>query len=351
MVSRVPEVFVTLTVLSLTLLTGCSVIQGFLGDGGVEAVAQADQLLIDGDVQGSIDAYEMALVDNPENVDAAIGVAYGAWLQGDYARVDSVLATAEPFAPERLGELQLRRAMALIASGSVDEGLELAQSSGEPAGAVMAAEYLLADGEREGAMPLLEGARSATGGVGDAASGYLSLLNDEDPSVQGLAENYALWAIGERGVAVASVEDVVLSMPDEGERKAEELLLWAGRAASERELLVASNLLEAVTFPPPGQAWRVRATRAILDCAEGAEDEYAACKAGFTELDGLAPADGLIHARATAASLIDDPQVAVEILGTYKSVPGSMVAYQAGETGAAKGLVPAGMVAEFLAER
>ena len=340
-----------LIVLSLTQLTGCSVIQGFFGDGGVEAVAQADKLLVDGDVQGSIDAYEVALVDNPENVDAAIGAAYGAWLQADYARVDSLLATAEPFAPERAGELQLRRAMALIASGSVDEGLELAQGSGEAAGAVMAAEYLLADGEREQAMPLLEGARSDTGGVGAAASGYLELLNNEDPSVQGLAENYALWAIGERGVAVASVEDVVLSMPDEGDRKSSELLLWAGRAASERELLVASNLLEAIAFPPAGQAWRVRATRAILDCAEGAEDEYAACREGFAEMDGLAPADGLIHARATAASLIDDPQVALEILGTYKSVPGSMVAYQAGETEAAKGLAPSGMVAEFLDKR
>lgn len=341
----------TLTVLSLTLLTGCSVIQGFLGDGGVEAVAQADQLLIDGDVQGSIDAYGAALAENPENVDAAIGVAYGAWLAGDYAQVDSVLAAAEPFAPERVGELQLRRAMALIASGSVDEGLELAQSSGQPAGAVMAAEYLLADGEREEAMPLLEGASSAGGGVGDAASGYLELLNDEDPSVQGLAENYALWAIGERGVAVASVEDVVLSMPDEGDRKAEELLLWAGRAASEREILVASNLLEAVTFPPPGQAWRVRATRAILDCAEGVEDEYAACREGFAELDGLAPADGLIHARATAASLIEDSQVAVEILGPYQSVPGAVVAYQAGAADSAKSLAPAGMVSDFLAKR
>lgn len=341
----------TLTVLSLTLLTGCSVIQGFLGDGGVEAVAQADQLLADGDVQGAIDAYGVALAENPENVDAAIGVSYGAYLQGDYAQVDSVLAAAEPFAPERVGELQLRRAMALFAAGSVDEAMELAKSSGQPAGAVMTAEYLLADGEREEAMPLLESAASAGGGVGQAASSYLELLNDEDPSVQGLAENYALWAIGERGVAVASVEDVVLSWPDDRDRKAEELLLWAGRAASEQEILVASNLLEAVSFPPAGQAWRVRATRTILDCAEGEEDAYARCKAGFEELEGAAPADGLLHARATAAALMDDSDVAVEILGATPSVPGAMVAYQIGETEVSQGLAPSGMVADFLAGR
>ncbi|MED5369421.1 MAG: tetratricopeptide repeat protein [Myxococcota bacterium] len=341
-----------LTLLSLTVLGGCSVLEGFLGDGGAQAVADADQMLQSGDLSGGLSAYQTALAENPENVDAAVGAAYAAMLEGDYASADSLLSAAEALAPERAGELQLRRALVAMAQGDGETAKELAKGSGTAAGSVFAAEVHLADAEPDEAIPLLQSASSAPGGVGQTASAYLELLEHDDPSMQGLAENYALWAIGARGVAVKSVEDVVMSMPEgEDDRKASELLLWAGRAASEGEVQVASNLLEAVSFPPPGQAWRVRATRAIIDCAAGAEDEYAACRAGFEELDGLAPADGLLHARATAAMLIEDSQVAVEILGETPNAPAAMAALQAGDSSAAQRLSPGGLLGDFLSAR
>ncbi|HJN75432.1 MAG TPA: hypothetical protein QGF58_16000 [Myxococcota bacterium] len=328
-------------------LTSCFVLDMIGGDDGA-LLQGADAKLSAGDVAGAIVDYETVLAGNPESVDAAIGVAYGAYVSGDLGRAETVLASVEGVAGERLSEIKLRRALVAMASGDTDALREHAAASGLPEGKVLVAEVALADGEREEAIALLQDAAGAGGEVASAANGYLELLGDDDPAVQGLAENYALWALGARSVAVKSVEEVVKSVPDDRDRKAEELLLWAGRAAGEGETLVASSLLEAISFPPPGQAWRVPATRAIIDCADG---EHDTCLATFEDLDGKAPADGLLHARATAAMLVDDAEVVTELLPEHPSAASALAAAMAGNDSMARSLAPSGLLAEHLNAR
>jgi hypothetical protein len=236
-----------------------------------------------------------------------------------------------------------------LASGDDAVG-EHAEASGLPAGKVLMAELALADGEQDEAVELLSGVREIPGPVGDAADGYLTLLEDPDPSVAGLAENYALWALGERSVAVRSVEEVVKAMPEDSDRKATELLLWAGRAVSEGETQVASNLLEAISFPPPGQAWRVMATRAIITCADvsSGDGDPEACVAGFEDLEGKAPADGLLHARATAAMLAGDGNLAGQLLPDHPNAASAMAAFNSGDADLARQLAPSGLLSEHI---
>lgn len=333
--------------LGLLSVTGCFVLDMIGGDDGAALLA-ADAKLSSGDVAGAVLDYEAILAADPESVEAAVGVSYGAYVSGDLERADAVLASVEVAAGEGVGEIKMRRALVAMAAGDTDALREHALASGMPSGNVLVAEVALADGEREEAHALLTEAKGAGGSVGAAASGYLELLDDDDPSVQGLAENYALWSLGARSVAVKSVEEVVKSVPDDSERKAEELLLWAGRAAGEGETLVASSLLEAISFPPPGQAWRVPATRAIIDCADG---EHDSCIAAFDELDGKAPVDGLLHARATAAMLVDDADVVSELLPEHPSAASALAAAMAGNDSMARSLAPSGLLAEHLSAR
>ena len=59
-----------------------------------------------------------------------------------------------------------------------------AEASGLPAGKVLLAELALADGEQDEAVGLLTGVRETPGPVGDAADGYLTLLEDPDPRLR-----------------------------------------------------------------------------------------------------------------------------------------------------------------------
>ena len=330
----------------LLSLSGCFVLD-MLGGDDTEALSAADTKLSSGDVAGAVADYNALYAANPASVDAAVGAAYGDYLAGDLASADAKLAGAEAAAGERLSELKMRRALVALASGDTEALKAHAVASGTPAGKVLAAEVALADGERAEAQTLLDDASGAGGSVGAAANGYLDLLGSDDPAVQGLAENYALWALGERGVAVKSVEEVVKSMPDD-DRKAEELLLWAGRAASEGETLVASSLLESISFPPPGQAWRVHATRAIILCADG---EHQACVESFDGLDAAAPADGMLHARATAAMLVDDADVVADLLPEHPSAASALAASLSGNDSLARELAPSGLLSEHLGAR
>ncbi|MCP4805468.1 MAG: hypothetical protein GY913_13965 [Proteobacteria bacterium] len=330
----------------LLSLSGCFVLDMIGGDDS-EALSAADSKLGSGDVVGAVADYNALYAANPASVDAAVGAAYGDYVAGDLAAADAKLAGTEEGAGERLAEVKMRRALVALASGDTDALRAHATASGTAAGKVLVAEVALADGERDEAMGLLDEASGAGGSVGAAAQGYLALLESDDPAVQGLAENYALWALGERAVAVKSVEEVVKSMPDD-DRKSEELLLWAGRAASEGEPLVASSLLESISFPPAGQAWRVHATRAIILCADGETD---ACIESFDALDAAAPADGLLHARATAAMLVDDAGAVEALLPDHPNAASALAASLSGNDSLARELAPSGLLSEHLGAR
>lgn len=328
---------------ALSLVSGCFL----FGDKSVKAVQGADALLVAGDIPGGIAAYQAAAKDFPDSVDAAVGAAYGAYLVGDFAGADKLLAGVEGKVPERKGEVVLRRALVALAMGELDSVRSLGEASGLPAGKMLAAEVALADGERDKATELLNAARTDPGEVGVTAGQYLALLQDPDPRVQGLSEAQALWALGQRKVAVRSVEEIVKSIPEEREDKADILLLWAGRAASAGEPQIASNLVESIGLAPAGQQWRVIATRGIIACAEG---DGPRCRSVMDGLEAAAPPEGLRDARATAAILLaeKDPGAAVEVLGSSQSAAAARAFLAAGDTASARRAVTAGPLSKYL---
>jgi hypothetical protein len=284
----------------LLLLGGCSQVMALLNDPS-KAVGEAETQLKAGDLAGAATTYADAATKAPTNADAASGAAYMKVLAGDFAAADALLAAAEAGAGEKVGDVKLRRALVALEAGDLDKVKEMAAGSGQAAGKLLAAEVELADGNREAAKALLDEAKAAGGPVGDTAGKYLELMADQNPLVAGLSEAQALWALGQRKIAVRSVEDLVKAYAESRDDGADQLLLWAGRAAAVGETQIAGNLLDAITVPPAGQAWRVQATRGIAACADG---DGATCTKIFEALRVAAPADGYADALATAAIAI-----------------------------------------------
>ncbi len=338
------------SVLLCLTLGACSFLEqfGIGGDPAADAVSSAKQVLGSGDIPSGVTALETAYSENPESVDAAIGAAYAAYLAGDFGKADGILEAAAGLDPTRAGEIAVRRALVSLGSGDLDQVRAHGEASGLPAGMLLAAEVALADGERDAASTLLQAAKAAPdSAIAATASGYLGLMEDADPVVQGLSEAQALWALGERRVAVRSVEELVKSLSDDREDKAEMLLVWAGRAAAAGESQVASNLVESIDFPPAGQQWRVIATRAIVACSEGDAERCGSL------LDGIAkgaPPAGLADARATAAIALaaHDPGAAAKIAGDHPSASVARALQAAGESADAADLAGSGPYAQFL---
>lgn len=338
------------SVLLCLTLGACSILEkfGVGGDPSGEAVTQAKQVLGSGDIPAGATALAAAYADNPESADAAVGAAYAAYLQGQFDQAEQILSAAASLDPTRAGEIEVRLALVALGAGDLDKVRSHGEASGQPAGMLLAAEVALADGERDAASTLLQAAKAAPDrAVASAAGDYLDLMEDGDPVVQGLSEAQALWALGERRVAVRSVEELVKSLSDEHEDKPELLLVWAGRAAAAGESQVASNLVESIDFPPAGQQWRVIATRAIVACSEGDGERCVSL------LDGIAmgaPPAGLADARATAAIMLapHDTAAAAALAGDHPSAPVARALQAAGQGEDAADLAGSGPYARFL---
>lgn len=192
----------------------------------------------------------------------------------------------------------------------------------------------LADGDRDAAKSVLEQVQDDPDEVGGAARAYLDLMADKNPFVAGLSEAQALWALNQRAIAVRSVEELVRAYADAREDGADQLLLWAGRAATVGETRIATNLLEAITVPPPGMGWRVMATRALVLCADG---KGAACADALDAIAAGAPADGYADARATAALLVaeKDPDAARRLVEGVSGNAAARALAALGDPGAA----------------
>ncbi len=300
------------SLLLLLSLGGCQIVESLLNNPDA-ALADADAKLKAGDLAGAATAYGDAAAKAPTNVDAASGAAYAKVLGGDFAGADALLAAAEATAGERAGEIKLRRAFVAMELQDLDKVKEHAVASGLPAGQLLAAEVELADGNRDAAKALFEAAKAESGAVGATATTYLELMADANPLVAGLSEAQALWALGQRRIAVRSVEDLVKAYAESRDDGGDQLLLWAGRAAAVGETAIAYSLLDSITVPPPGQGWRVQATRAIATCVDG---DGPGCVALFDAVRPGAPVDGYVDARATAALAIadKDPATAKSLL-------------------------------------
>ncbi|MDP2311445.1 MAG: hypothetical protein Q8P41_00955 [Pseudomonadota bacterium] len=301
-----------LSSLLLLSLGGCQIVQSLLNNPEA-AIADAEAKLKAGDLAGATLAYEDAAKKAPTNVDAATGAAYVKVLGGDFAAADAYLMAAEATAGERAGEVKLRRAFVAMETGDLDKVKEYASGSALPAGQLIAGEAELADGNRDAAKALFEAAKADNSPIGATATTYLELMSDANPLVAGLSEAQALWALGQRRIAVRSVEDLVKAYAESRDDGGDQLLLWAGRAAAVGETAIAYSLLDSITVPPAGQGWRVQATRAMATCVDGDSPK---CLELFEAVRPGAPADGYADARATAALAIaeKDPATSKALL-------------------------------------
>jgi hypothetical protein len=230
---------------------------------------------------------------DPTNPEIVEGAAYAAFLKGDEAEADRLLAGL-PSDPD----VEMRRAIVALRGKNLDAVRDHGERSGLPAGLVLAAEVHLADAEEDLAVPLLERAAADPGMAGITAKRYLALIQAEGADAA-LAEATALWAVGEKDVAVDFAAPLLVEAT--GEDRDEQRLMWAGRAVTAGRADTAETLLDAIEAPPEGQAWRVHATRALVAASRGDVDGAAAI---FEQLDEAgAPTDGMGDARATAVAL------------------------------------------------
>ncbi len=310
----------------------------------------AVRALREGDLDAAMAGFNAGAAANPGSYDAAVGASYGAMLQGDLVRAEALLANAQPHAGPRAPDILLRRAMVAVRGGDMEAARAHAEASGLEAGRVLAAEAAMVEGDLGGAISLLSGLSQESGPHGDLARSYLALLQSDDPIESGLAECYALWAVGQRTSAVQAAEGLLLALPEEDAERDATLMLWAARAASEGAGDAAIGLLDSVKSAPAGQGWRIPATRAVAHCAQG---DVAGCREGLAGLDGNAPADGLLYARVTAALQLgpEHKGEAVALLGERVSHATARAALRLGELDLAKRLAPEGLLQRTLFSR
>jgi hypothetical protein len=324
--------------------TACDMLP--FGAAGPEVVDAANGALKSGDLPGAGAQYAELTASHAGSVHVAIGQAYMQMLQGDNDAADATLASVEESAGEALPEVKLRRAIVAMKAKDLDAVKLHGSASGLPEGMLLAGEVHLVDLEADEAAQIFRDVSSAGGTVGQTATTYLEMLDSEDQIQAGLAEATALWALGERESACESAEELVPALSDDDGSKAEQLLVWAGRAVTTGKPSVASSLLDNLDFPPEGHAWRVQATRAIISVAEGDADE------GIRILDALAaggaPADGIADARATACALAADRAKAKELVAGLESSAAARCLMQAGADRVAPTQAPDGALKSYL---
>lgn len=284
------------------------------GGGGVSE--EVKQQLKSGDFSGAKSKLEEASKANPADLDTATHLAYVQMMGGDFAGAEATLAKAQEGAsPEDTAKIELRRAMVALRARDLDAVRDHGRASGLPEGLLLAAEVHIQDLDDEQARKLLEQLKDQPNVVGATATKYLELYNGT-PEMNSLADVTALWALGERKEACDNASQVIPDLP-ENEEKAALLLLWAGRAATSGQVEIANALLtELTTTPDQSQSWRIKATEAIIAIGEG---EYKKGIDLFKALEGGAPADGLAHARATAAALAGNAEIAEQLVGDLES--------------------------------
>ena len=168
--------------------------------------------------------------------------------------------------------MKLRRAIIAQQQQEYAKAQQHALDSQTDFGLLLAAEVYLIDGEKEESLKLLKKISSRQ--EERAARQYIRLLEDENLWVGSLAEAQASWALKDYVLGVRSVQGVFEKIPVTFANYAEEVLIWAGRAAAVGETAIAKSLLLLdLSGLPEEQVWRIEATNAIISCGEGKTDE------------------------------------------------------------------------------
>ena len=342
------------SLLALTTLGGCDFVSGLFGGGDSPAlVAEAQALLNEGQFPAALQAYNNLAKEHPESVHVAMGQAYVLMLAGDFDGADTVLASVRDNAGDQLNLLNMRRAIVAVRAGDLDDAKKRGEASGMPAGLLLAAECHLLEGDDEDRAPeLLEKAQDAGGVVGEVASEYLALIEENFT----IAEATATWAIlgrilnagDEDDLLAQSISDVVseLESMDDTEELQTTRLVWAGRAAVTGDTQSAKELLGQISGLPEQERWRQFAILAIVEASQGNDDTASL----YFDMLEDAPADGVAAARATAASLATTKKAARMYVSGLTSDAAARGLYQAGARKFAGKIAPEGEYKYFLEE-
>ena len=345
-------ILLTMTSLVVAISAAC------MGGGPID-VSEAEGLLASNDLPGASAVWTTLSSENADAPEVLMCVAYDHVLAGNWDAADAALARAQEATGDEDGKIRLRRALVALQSGEsdrLDQVKTHGRDSGLPVGKLLAAEMHLVDAEVDEALPLFKEVRTTPGRVGETAEAYIALLESGVPLNVSLAENSALWVMGMRDVACEGAEEVLKALPDDEPNKAEQLLLWAGRAATSNRAGIASSLLDEVRVlgAPPGQQWRVQATQAIVFVADGQPEQALAVfdSLQVAAADGFIPYEGLMDARATASALASSPADARSLAGDTESVAAARGLYQAGAGRVAREAAPGSSTfATFLENR
>ncbi len=293
-------------------------IDALLGQGGLDPATA--QKLQGGDIPG---VYADLKDVDLESIDAETAkyLAFTQFARGEYDRADATLAAAEKNAPpEEKPGIALRRALVALRANDLEGVKTHAMASGLPEGKLLAAEVHVINFDQDAARKLFQDVQSTPGAVGATASRYLELING-GPDDVALAEITALWALGDRAAACEQAEEVIPGVEmEDGQKKAELQLLWAGRAVTSGFPAVASVLLDDMTeLPSRDQAWRRQAILGMIAIANG---EYEQGIVIFEQLlqEEDVPGQGIADAVGTAIALCKDPEVAKRLAADLESV-------------------------------
>jgi hypothetical protein len=333
-------------------LGGC----GFFGQTGESFADEAYRALDAGDLPGAASQFEALYAAHPTSLPVGIGHAYFQLITGDITGADQTLAGLEAEASdEDRAKLRLRRAMVAIdgvlMGEDTFEAIQLhAHASGLTVAKLIEAEWLLVDWQPDEAEAMFRELADEPGIVGETAETYLGWLMLDDEIGEGVANMYAQWALGDIQPALDNVKEALLTdEPLPFENTDEMLLVWAGRAASQRYDELALGLLDQMDGPA-GQPWRMHSTRAIVAVTTG-DIEGAT---GLLDMLGAmpdVPADGLADARATACMLAPDKVVAKKLVEGLESAAAARCLMLAGAPQAAKQAAPQGILKSYLENR
>lgn len=309
-------------------LAGCGMLGGSDDSGGAPPPPPADPLAAevaaahDKLAAGQFEAAAMAFAAldvASMSVDALVEAAYVKVLEGDPEAADALLVNAEGRAtPEQAQQIRVRRALVFIEGKSDDILPQLLADNPLPAAKMLLAEYYVSTADFEQARPILQQISRESNEFGTVAQQYLERMDHPNRLMRPGAEAAALWSLGYKHDAVDMAKNLFGMMKGKWEElDATDVLVWAGRSAALGHTSATDELLALVPNPPPNQAWRVDATRAIN--LVGKNDVPAALEA-FAALDaGDAPEAGVIDARATAIGLCMTDEEARSLAGDIQA--------------------------------
>ena len=324
--------------LTMAIWIGCS------GSDKSEEIMAAQKDLASGKLSSAQTQLTAILSEVPENPAAATSMAHLHMLNGDFGQAEAVLNVVQSDDATVQSEIALRKALVALQAKDFSKAKEMALTSQEDFAKILAAEISLMDGEYDEAIGYLE---KVGGAHRTLAKSYLKLLDGNEWS-QAYAEAQALWALRDFDLAIQSVagtmEFVSKSALDNNPNQ--HILMWASRAVAVAQPDVATQLLSLKGVPSAKDDWRVALLNAMITTVDG---DVSGGKSAFEALEGVAPAQAIHDAKATAVVVLSSlGKDGSSLLSGLRGTTGAYAAYRTNQKSRAADMVDSTIFEQFL---